>query len=132
MCIRDSIRTVPASAALTVDGARVPNPYDGRLPEGTSHTVVASAPDHVSRTETLAIGRRDHETTLRLERVPAPPPVAAPPRVAAQPATQPAARPTTTARRTPERRRAAASIRPRTGSSSSGSSGSGFVTESPY
>ncbi|UJR80293.1 hypothetical protein [Sandaracinus amylolyticus] len=113
------VRTDPERATLLLDGQPVNNPFDGRLPEGSSHTLVARAEGRVDATESVELSA-DRTLTLRLERTPPPPRVATP-------------RPRTTASRPPRatasRPRPATTVRPR---ASSSRSGSGFVTESPY
>lgn len=97
------IRTVPSSATLSLDGRTVANPYDGRLPDGSSHTATAQAADFRERTQRIEL-HEDRELTLRLE------------------PTAPASRDSATPEpRHHEPRRPRA--RPR---------GAGFVTESPY
>lgn len=102
------VRTVPANAALTLDGREVENPYRGELEVGSEHRFVATAQGRRTRTRTVNI-TADETIVLRL----------LPPRAAT---TRPARSPRSGATRA-TRRRASASSEPR---------GSAFMFENPY
>jgi hypothetical protein len=103
------IRTVPTSATLFLDGRTVANPYDGRLPDGSSHALIARADGFHDTTQQIELSA-DRELLLRLE--PNSP----------QRATSSHDHHSRSETRA-SRRRAAQRSRPH---------GAGFVTESPY
>jgi hypothetical protein len=120
---RIRVTSVPEDAELTLDGSRVPNPFDTGMPRGGKHRIHAQAAGYHSKDLTLNFDR-DQEVAIRLDRretkptrvvAPAktlavtrprrPPPPAAPPRATFPPYRRPAPPAT---------------------------KGAGFVTESPY
>lgn len=105
--VRVRLRAAPSSAQVSLDGARVSNPYDTRLAQGGTHRVDVTADGFTPVTRTVSFGR-DVNETIELARAP----VAAAPTPRAQP------------RRPRPRPRPAA--RPRT------PRGAGFVTDNPY
>jgi hypothetical protein len=66
------ISTRPASATLTLDGAPIANPYDGRHPKGGSHVVEASAPGYQARNLKIDLTKQ-RSVALELQREPAAP-----------------------------------------------------------
>jgi hypothetical protein len=117
------VATDPQDAELSLDGARVPNPFETGMPKSGKHRLLARAPGYHS--DDLSINfDRDQQVTLRLDRARTPKPsraaISPPPAVVSTRAHRPA----------PPARQAAPPPAPTTRTSST--KGAGFVTESPY
>lgn len=129
--VRVTVRTVPANATLTLDGAAVTSPIV--RPQdllATSHTLEARADGYEPRTETV---RFDRDGTVRVELRRVPPPVVTmapePPRVATTMATTMA---TTTAMAPSMAPVRISTMAPATPMRATMASGAGFTTDNPY
>ncbi|NOY93713.1 MAG: hypothetical protein GXP55_21215 [Deltaproteobacteria bacterium] len=72
--VQVSLRATPSGAQLTLDGERIPNPYQAELPvDGRQHQVVATLEGYRETTRTLGFDR-DRNETLTLSAIPAPTP----------------------------------------------------------
>jgi hypothetical protein len=127
--VRVRIATTPEDAELSLDGARVPNPFDTSMPRGGKHRAVARADGYHSRELALKFDA-DQNLTMKLDKRPQP----GAGRTTAS--TSPAV-PTPRARSrvaSPPPQRALALPPPRKAPALATPSGKGaaFVTESPY
>jgi hypothetical protein len=73
------LRTTPADAVLTLDGAPVKNPFDGTLPRDTAeHRFEAQRAGYVGATKAVRFDHGDMSFDVALEKAPEPVPSAAP------------------------------------------------------
>src|SRR5690606_36560751 len=70
------VRTVPPTAALTVDGRRVANPYEAELPLGARVRIEAEAEGHRDASRTLRLTGLEEITLTLAPRPERPAPVA--------------------------------------------------------
>jgi hypothetical protein len=67
-----SVRALPEGARLFLDGQRLPNPFDMRLPEGGKHKLEARYEGYESSSQTVRI-ESDAKLTISLRRIPTEP-----------------------------------------------------------
>jgi hypothetical protein len=117
--VRIRVKTIPATAELTLDGSSVPNPFDQLLPKNGEHLFVAEASGYLKKYRRVAFDR-NKELSMQLA------PIKRKSRASRGTATK------TASRRKSAKKASRRTSKPRRAASRAKSSRKSFISENPY